>query len=83
MLGNTLEAGHWERPRVHPVPTPVPLPCGETIFRDNSQPHSEDSDIGYGELWIDMGDYTPWYFPDYKVNFDANDVKSGRRLGRY
>jgi hypothetical protein len=74
MQNNTFVAGHWERKRVNPAP-PGPIICGQEIIRPNSQPHSEESDVGYGPLWISLGDYTPIWMLDSLVNFDANDVK--------
>ncbi len=75
MINGALVPGHWERQRANPVPfTGYPV-AGRILFHDNTQPHSEDADIGYGPLPVNLGDYTPWWLRDSWVNFDADDVK--------
>ncbi len=74
LQNGALIPGHWERQRVNPPPLGSPI-AGQSIFHNYGQPHSEDADIGYGALPINLGDYTPWWMRDSWVNFDANDVK--------
>lgn len=75
MPGGNLVSGHWERPRANPVPMVGGPIAGRNIIRTvRSQPLSSDADIGYGKLEINLGDHTPWYWPDSKVDFDADGV---------
>lgn len=80
LVNGIFVAAHWERKRANGTVDPAcaPLvapPIVRNIVPQMAQPHSEDANIGYGELSINLGDHTPFWMRDNWVDLDAGDVK--------